>query len=342
VPRFHPVIATPERVIRQVVGLRPFRRTGFHVSVERVGDAFVIHNYGHGGGGVSLSWGTALMAAGHALTVPHHAEAAVIGAGVVGLSTARCLQERGFRVTIYTSQLPPETTSNVAGASWGPFSVFDPEAVSGSFRQTFTRAARDAYQYFARLPGTRYGIAWRRNYSLSNGEAEGFAVPAEEDRLVDGIRPEPEVLGPGEHPFGNLTVECRQTMLIEPPVYLSALLADFRDAGGELVIRTFETPAQLATLGRGVVVNCTGLGARALFADDDVLPIKGQLVVLRPQPEVDYLTIGPGDLYMMPRRDGVMLGGTHERGEWSMEPNAAEATRILAGHHRLFTRCAGR
>jgi D-amino-acid oxidase len=85
-----------------------------------------------------------------------------------------------------------------------------------------------------------------------------------------------------------------------------------------------------------VIVNCTGLAAGALFADPDVLPIKGQLTVLAPQPEVDYITIGPGDLYMMPRQDGIILGGTHERGEWSLEPNAAEAARILRGHQDLF------
>jgi glycine/D-amino acid oxidase-like deaminating enzyme len=66
------------------------------------------------------------------------------------------------------------------------------------------------------------------------------------------------------------------------------------------------------------------------------MPIKGQLTVLAPQPEVDYITIGPGDLYMMPRQDGIILGGTHERGEWSLEPNPNESARILRGHQELF------
>jgi len=84
-------------------------------------------------------------------------------------------------------------------------------------------------------------------------------------------------------------------------------------------------------------VNCTGLGAGTLFGDADVLPIKGQLVVLKAQPEVDYLTIGPGDLYMMPRADGVMLGGTHERNVWSLDPSPAETERILTGHRQFFS-----
>ncbi len=67
------------------------------------------------------------------------------------------------------------------------------------------------------------------------------------------------------------------------------------------------------------------------------MPIKGQLVVLKAQPELDYLTIGPGDLYMMPRADGVVLGGTHERDVWSLDPSPGEAERILNGHRKLFS-----
>jgi glycine/D-amino acid oxidase-like deaminating enzyme len=64
-------------------------------------------------------------------------------------------------------------------------------------------------------------------------------------------------------------------------------------------------------------------------------PIKGQLTVLLPQPEVDYAVLYRG-LYMFSRRDGVLLGGTHEEGEWSLEPNLAAKQRLLEGHARLF------
>lgn len=333
--RLAPVLATRDRVIRQVVGLRPFRRSGFNVSVERASQALLIHNYGHGGGGISLSWGTAVMAVEHALQTPHRT-AAVIGAGVVGLSTARCLQAHGFRVQLYAADLPPQTTSNVAGASWGPFSVFDPGVTPPGFDDGFRRAAKLAYEYFERLDGARYGVSWKQNYSLADGRPEGFVVPSEEDRLVEGIRPDAEPVAPGGHPFRGLSVTRRLTMLIEPPIYLSALLADFRDAGGTVVIRRFAERHELAVLGAPVVFNCTGLGARALAGDEDVVPIKGQLVVLAPQPEVDYLTMGPGDLYMMPRADGIVLGGTHERDVWSLDPDPREADRILQGHHALF------
>jgi D-amino-acid oxidase len=102
-------------VIRNVAGLRPFRPQGFRVEAERIGEKLVIHNYGHGGCGVTLCWGTARLALDIALQQPQR-RAAVLGCGAVGLATARLLQDHGFDVTLYARDLPPETTSNIAGA----------------------------------------------------------------------------------------------------------------------------------------------------------------------------------------------------------------------------------
>jgi glycine/D-amino acid oxidase-like deaminating enzyme len=97
----------------------------------------------------------------------------------------------------------------------------------------------------------------------------------------------------------------------------------------------FTTPSQLATLSEPVIVNCTGLGARELFGDRELMPIKGQLHVLLPQAEVDYAVV-TGGLYMFPRRDGIILGGTFERGVETMEVNREAEQRIIAGHKRIF------
>ena len=124
-------------------------------------------------------------------------------------------------------------------------------------------------------------------------------------------------------------------MLIEPPVYLTALVRDVRLAGGRIVVGALRGREDVLALPEPVVVNCTGLGARALFGDDGFLPIKGQLTVLLPQDEVDYITI-TGDLYMFPRRDGILLGGTHERGVETLEVNEEARQGIVAGHRAFF------
>src|SRR5829696_1570673 len=90
-----PVNVSAGRVIRTVAGLRPYRASGFVVRAEALGDKRLVHNYGHGGAGITLSWGTSKLAAGLGLH-GHQGPVAVIGAGVMGLSTARLVQEAGF------------------------------------------------------------------------------------------------------------------------------------------------------------------------------------------------------------------------------------------------------
>jgi glycine/D-amino acid oxidase-like deaminating enzyme len=124
-------------------------------------------------------------------------------------------------------------------------------------------------------------------------------------------------------------------MLIEPAVYLPAVLRDYARAGGSIVVRTFADAADVATLKERTIVNCTGLGSSALFGDTEMFPIKGQLTILKPQPEIGYITLPP-DLYMFPRHDGIVLGGTFERGVSTLEPDRAAEDRILAGHAKFF------
>ena len=131
---FARVRVAPNRVIRTVTGLRPFRPSGFVVRAERADDRTIVHNYGHGGGGITLAWGSSTLAADLATAVGPR-RVAVIGCGVMGLTTARLLQDRGFDATIYAKELPPDTTSNVAGGQWSPFTVFDDESATTAFRQ---------------------------------------------------------------------------------------------------------------------------------------------------------------------------------------------------------------
>ncbi|PYT17885.1 MAG: FAD-dependent oxidoreductase, partial [Acidobacteria bacterium] len=157
--RFARVNVSRDRVIRTVVGLRPYRPSGFVVRTESAGGKTIVHNYGHGGGGVTLSWGTAHLAAEQALPAGA-SRMAVLGAGAVGLATARLLQERGIEVTIYAKDLPPGTTSNIAGAQWFPVNVFQRDQAAPSFLSQFVEASRFSYRRFQLMVGDYYGIRW--------------------------------------------------------------------------------------------------------------------------------------------------------------------------------------
>lgn len=329
-PKVH---VQPDREIRTVVGLRPFRPSGFVVSGQKLDDKLVVHNYGHGGGGVTLSWGTGELAC---REVDRTAEknVAVLGCGAVGLATARLLQERGCAVTIYAKDLPPNTMSNIAGAQWFPFFVFQRGHQSADFMPRLIEAAHLANRRYQIMVGARYGIRWLPNYRMGqdfipNGGLLSFDSP------IRDLMPEMRDLQPVENPFPFPSVRQFYTMMIEPNTYLPAVMEDFRIAGGQIKVQEFRNLAELQTLPQRVIVNCTGLGARMLFGDEELMPVKGQLTILLPQPEIQYVTL-PEDLYMFPRSDGILLGGTHEMGVWSLEPDLQAKQRIVAEHQRIF------
>lgn len=320
----------PDRVTRVVTGLRPYRPAGFVVRAGTFGDKILVHNYGHGGGGITLSWGTSQLALELAMQTEHRS-AAVIGCGAVGLASARLLQRHGWSVTIYARDLPPETTSNIAGAQWSPASVFDEENASPEFVDQLGLALRHAYREFQHLVGPHYGVRWVSNYVLSQQPVRMSDVRL---RFPD-VYPELMDLAPHQHPFPAEHALHFDTMFIEPPVYLPAILRDYRGAGGSVVVREFREPEELLTLDEPVVFNCTGLGSRTLFGDEELIPVKGQLVVLKPQADINYLMIYNGK-YMFPRTDGVLLGGTFEKDNWSLEPDAVATQEILDRHAEIF------
>lgn len=328
-----PVDVSLDRVTRTTVGLRPYRAGGFVLREERRGDKTVVHNYGHGGSGMTLSWGTALLARNFALRTQTR-RAAVIGCGVNGLSTARVLQDAGFDVTIYARELPPDTTSNRSGAQWSPTSTFDPARIDAAFRAQFIQAANLSYQRYQTMLGERYGVRWIENYDCHD-EPASQEMNSSGVRLISDLYPEVKTFGPGEHPFPTRCATRLLTMFIEPNRYLTALETDVLEHGGRIVVRSFVSAADMLCLDEPLIMNCTGLGAKELTGDAQLEPIRGQLSVLAPQPAVDYITLH-GGRYMFPRSDGIVLGGTFEHGNANLAIDPVEVTQIVGEHATFF------
>lgn len=329
---FLPVKVSHDRLIRSVVGLRPYRPGGFLVEAEKLGDKLLIHNYGHGGAGITLSWGSAHLAWELAKGQTQK-QCAVLGCGVIGLSTARLIQRRGGAVTIYAKALPPETTSNIAGGFWFPTSVYDGRTVSPRFLDQFRQACLIANRAFQLLVGPEYGVRWIETYELLNGpESLNSEFPGGSE-----LYPDIQMHRDRKRYFGTENVRQFNTMLIEPQTYLNALLRDFYIAGGKVVVRELQNREEIAQLPESLVFNCTGLGARNLVGDQTLSPVRGQLEILLPQPEIDYCYLG-GSGYMFPRRDGIVLGGTFDHDVWSLEPDPDTVTRILEMHAEIMKR----
>jgi glycine/D-amino acid oxidase-like deaminating enzyme len=334
--RFVPVAAERERVIRSSVGLRPYRTGGFRLESQNLEGRQLIHLYGHGGGGMTLSWGSANLAVEQLARQGAPNAVAVVGAGVIGLTTAILLQRQGFGVTVYAERAYPHTTSNASAATFYPSHVIDPERVTAEFSGRLESALRTSYHAFQRLVGDRYGVRWLDSYYLTTGAPSAGPPSAEtvaQDHVVgDVVAP----VADGAHPFQSPRVLQGRDLIIEPPIYLRALLDDFRAAGGALVIRRFASLNDVAKVPERAVFNCTGLGARTLVGDTEVRPARGQLLVLEPQPDVDYSLYHGDFYYMVPRKDGVVLGGTFELDAESTAPDPATERRLLEAHARVF------
>ena len=328
-----PVNVAPERVIRTMAGLRPYRAPGFRVAAEALGDKKLVHNYGHGGAGITLSWGSARLATLLGLQ-GHSGPVAVIGAGVMGLSTARLVQEAGFPVTLHAKALPPETTSNIAGGQFHPFGHYRQDRVTPEWRTQFLAALDYSWRRFQIMVGDDYGIRWLPTYSETSGGPE--------EQLLPTFPPANRLLRADEHPFPVAAMSRYDTLYVETGRYLRQLIRDVELAGGRIAIREFASPAEIAALPERLVFNCTGLGARALFGDEELRPARGQLAILLPQPEIRYAFTGEAG-YMFPRADGILLGGTFELDRWEAEPQPERIARIIASHQRLFAgfRCTG-
>jgi glycine/D-amino acid oxidase-like deaminating enzyme len=253
----------------------------------------------------------------------------------VGLATARLLQESGFEVTIYTKELPPDTTSSVAGGEWFPFLVADPDQSDSRFDQQLLAAAEIAYRRYVNMLGGANGVRWVNSYAVAK---DGF----DEDGPI-GTRspfrkmmPEFRDLNPDEHPFPVASsVRRYDTLLIEPPKYLPAMAEAFRDASGRTVVAEMADRKAITQLREKLVFNCTGLGSKSLFQDEELTPVRGQVTYLKPQPEVNY-AVAHDQLYMLPRTDGILLGGTYELGIASLTPDLDKRRKMLARHKAFF------
>ena len=337
-----PVRASPDRLIDIGVCTRPFRLQGPRIEAEHLHGKTIVHHYGHGGSGWSLSWGSA-----HA-TLPlilqtKARRVAVLGCGAIGLTTARVAQDAGLRVRIYCRDRPPEVASSQATGMWTPDSrICSSEFASPEFAQRWESMARKSfktYQSLIGIPGEP--VQWRDGYALSDvpfdqevpgGEHGEPDYPDLNARVAD-LRPRTVPLSAGEHPFRVPHVRRFTQMVFNIRTYQRVLMEDFLRNGGEIVHREFSHSRELAGLPERVLVNCTGYGARALFGDDSLVPVRGQTARLPPQKEVDYVLIYRGhNLVMVPRQDGLLVQaqGEHDFGnaDVSVDRELSEAAAV--------------
>src|SRR5579862_3613031 len=272
-----PVRLSADRIIKITVCTRPFRAQGPRLDVEQIGAKTVVHNYGHGGSGWSLSWGSSTIATRNALATGQR-QVAVIGCGALGLTSATLLQRAGAQVTIYAKELPPQTRSTFATGSWTPDSrICLASQANPEFKRLWQEMARTSYLAYTNrlgLPGNP--VEYVDNYDLTDVPYEQAMArePADtiqfadlQQELIPELMTRPRDLAPGSHPFQVPYARLDTQMMFNLTAYQRLLVTDFVANGGKFVITEFHTPEDFSRLNENVLINCTGYGARALLGD---------------------------------------------------------------------------
>jgi glycine/D-amino acid oxidase-like deaminating enzyme len=350
----YPLRARVDRIARFSVCTRPFRMKGPRIELEQIAGKNVVHNYGHGGSGWSLSWGSA-MAAASLVRSTNVREVAVVGCGALGLTAAVHMVRSGLKVKIYTRERAPDVRSFNATGVWSPSSrVGTTEQCDPVRWEELCRNSFRMYQGLMGLPGDP--VQWVDSYALSDipfteaaakAKADAAAEPvhfAEFDERTKDLIPGNEDMPPGTHPFPTAYAQRTSMMMYNIPAYMNWMEHEFLSNGGQIEYIDLQGPHDFAKIKEKTIVNSTGYGARALLGDESLIPVRGQLGHLVPQPEINYL-LTYKNAYMTPRRDGLLVQNNHSDMDGynnpSVIPNRAESEEVVTILAGIFGRMAG-
>lgn len=255
------------------------------------------------------------------------AKIAVIGAGVVGMTTAKLVQDkfRNAEVTVIADKFTADTTSAVAAGIFRPGTSF--RGSSKEITQKFIQDSWDFWQDILRSPeASNAGVMQLDGYIFSKNN---YHVTRNHllENVVPIYRPVQEnelKLCGGDYKYGSYfsTVKtgCDQ--------YLPWIGGIFKFRGGKLVQRKIDTFSSLSQE-YDLVFNCTGLGAKYLCDDHDLVPIRGQIIKVR-APWLKTAIYGDYDTYMIPGMDGVAtLGGTRQYDSYNLDVCKHDAASIF-------------
>lgn len=287
-----------ENVLDLKVGVRPYRKTGIRVQADWFDKKIIVHNYGHGGAGLTLSWGSAqevLEIVNQEVVIKKFLKdedcIAIIGAGIMGLCVADVLYDNGYKVKVYAEKLHPDTTSDIAAGFFGSFSVAIPE--DKKKKEQFERILKNSEE---------------KLLEIMRAPDQGIKGVCLTDFYIFNTENEDETVY-----FSNETEKkcCKKEKLImKGPFYFESIFRKIQEKGIQFIVRKFNNLEEILALPESIIINCTGIGARNLFDDSELIGIKGHLVHLK-KDNCNYL-LGNADektsFFIMPWDDRLVIG----------------------------------
>ena len=237
----------------------------------------------------------------------------VLGGGVSGLSTGIRLLEMGLEVRLVAERLSPETVSDTAAAWWYPFLVEPLIKTNRWSSESFVEFVRLMEEEGLEFITMRAG----REYLKRPCRSPGWSESINHFRILE----KSEIIG--GYSFG-WEIEAP---VIEMSHYMPWLKSKFELLGGSIETRKISDFDELES---ELIVNCSGLGAREICHDEEVVPVRGQVVYIKQDPGFGRYDQRPESLiYTIPRRDVTVLGGTAQKGDWTMEIREEDEEDIL-------------
>lgn len=316
----HVYLHTPniskENIIGTNVGIRPFRKTGVRIEAEEIEDKLIIHNYGYGGSGLTLSFGGVQ----EVLEILANNDTssktvAVLGAGVVGLTTAYDLLEKGYEVHIYADKWSPNLTSNVAAGIWSPLSF--PKDLSEEKKQLHLRIQKNSEYRFLKSVGDSpefIGVRLIPSYSFKTQASQESDRTNQKEEII-------------AH-FDNGVIKNGRRVYelgIDGQLFMNDLYLKVKQKGAILRQCHLESLEDVLSLKESVIINCTSMGSIKLFNDQEFIPIRGQLVYFNNKNNIDYLyfhnidnDLSNSNIFFVsvyPWSDRMILGGVYEQNQ---------------------------
>lgn len=302
-----------ENILGTNVGIRPCRKSGVRIEAEVLRDKWIIHNYGYGGSGLTLCLGGAKEVLDILnLQNPTSKLVAVLGGGVAGLATAYDLLEQGYEVRIYSDDWSPNLTSNVGIGIWSPLVLSEDVPIGKRemhqrMLETSRRRLLDSIRDRPQFAGVRIVAS----YSFKTGiSQEAIKTKHQGEEVVVHF-------DSGVVKAGRKIDEIG----IDGKLFVEDLYSKVKAKGAVLIQRHFENLEDVLSLEEPTIINCTSMGSRKLFNDEEFIPVRGQIIYFNPQTGVDFLlyqnvphsTTSWVSIY--PWNDRMILGGVYERGE---------------------------
>ena len=322
-----------ENITQVVTGYRPIRKSGVRIEKEQIEDKLFIHNYGYGGSGLTLALGGAAEVLNLIKNDPNPIKTvAVLGAGVAGLTTAYELLEQGYEVHIYADNWSPKLTSNIGAGIW-----------------TALKACKDYSEEQVKLHEQILETAKNRLLpSTENGKEFKGVTVIPHYRFLDEGKEEfnstylkgKKILARFDNGFTREGV-CVEKLHIDGKLFLEDLFKKIQEKGASLYHMHFSSLDELLQIEEELIVNCSSIGAKSLFQDDDLYESKGYLIYFEPDKSINYVYSFPSDLdsqwtALNPWEDRLILGGVTDAPELSQEEEEELISQLVENAQNCF------